>query len=62
MAPSSMSASVKNQMARNAHHNFPIGNSVNAAITVPAVPMMVTASGVSPAFSATRANGALSLV
>jgi hypothetical protein len=61
IAPSSMSASTKNETATAPHHNWPIGNSVDAAITVPAVPRMVMLSGVRPARSAALATGRLSL-
>ena len=52
-----MSASTKTQTANAPHHSWPIGNSVSAAITVPAVPRMVMLSGVKPARSAAFATG-----
>jgi hypothetical protein len=62
MAPSSMSARQKTNTANAPHQSCPIGNSVSAAMTVPAVPMMVMLSGVSPVQSAALATGLLSLV
>ncbi len=62
IAPSSMSASTKKNTATAPHHSCPIGNSVSAASTEPAVPMIVTMSGVSPIFNAALATGVLSLV
>ena len=61
IAPSSMSASTKNETATEPHHSCPIGNSVSAAITAPAVPRMVMLSGVKPARSAAFAIGLDSL-
>ena len=57
IAPSSMSASTKNDTANAPHHSWPIGNSVSAASTEPAVPRMVMLSGVKPARSAAFATG-----
>ena len=56
-----MSASTKTNTANAPHHSCPIGNSVSAAMTVPAVPMMVMPSGVRPMRSEALATGRLSL-
>ena len=61
IAPSSMSARTKTKTANAPHHSCPIGNSVSAAITVPAVPMIVMLSGVNPMRSDALATGRLSL-
>ena len=52
-----MSASTKTKTANDPHHSWPIGYSVRAAITAPAVPMIVMLSGVKPARSAPFATG-----
>ena len=57
MAPSSMSASTKTNTASEPQNNCPIGKRVSAASTEPAVPRMVTLSGVSPRRSAPLATG-----
>ncbi len=57
-----MSASTKKNTATAPHHSTPIGNRISAASTEPAVPMMVTMSGVSPIVSAALATGVLILV
>ena len=57
-----MSASTKKKTATAPHHNCPIGKRVRAASTEPAVPMIVTVSGVNPARNAALATGVLSLV
>jgi len=60
IAPSSMSARTKTNTANAPHHSWPMGKSVSAAMTEPAVPMIVTLSGVRPIASAPFANGRLS--
>ena len=52
-----MSASTKIQTLNAPHHSCPIGKSVSALSTVPAVPRMVMLSGVKPARSAAFATG-----
>lgn len=62
MVPSSMSASTNTATAKAPHHSCPIGNSVNDASTVPAVPRIVMLSGVKPTRRAALATGRDSLV
>ena len=57
IAPSSMSASTKNPTTRAPANSCPIGNRVSAPSTVPAVPRIVTLSGVRPSRNAPLARG-----